>query len=580
MSNSLPRIILKSCPKNYCLDLDKAISPQETIKQITRKLLNAGGDIYAGARRIDAGRLGIPVYMGLCGRNAREIMPVRKQMGKGSSQEQAQASALMELMERYAFFSFWKNPPHCVQATWSEAQELFGENLLPISQMLLSVNDHLPEEKAKKLLDLRRWLFYPATEIASCKNVWLPIDWFRMLGEFNGSSAGNTNEESILQGLSELIERHVCAIIDAQRPILPTIDTANCSDPTLQSLVRAFQKNNINLVLKDFSLDMPMPTVGAIAWDETTFPHASEIVFTAGTASSPAKAAIRAITEVAQLGGDFCTNSCYEASGLPKFNNIDEIAWLKKGPVINLDSLPSIASNDIYEELQTATGRLKPIKIYAIETTCPELDIPAHYCVAPGLQFRERDKNQSLGLFIGRKLAEEANPQEAVAGLKILSQVVPNAHYLQFFQGMAALRCEDYDKATKLFADAITKQPDDDSKSLAAFYAGYTQTQNGNWAEAVPYLDRALKFSPQLKEAANLLGVAYFKQAKYARAENYFSLALKLDKGSAIDLANRGLARKYQGKSRDAAADLTAALELDPTLEFAKDHLLQLQQSL
>ena len=46
-------------------------------------------------------------------------MPTRKQMGKGSSAEQAEASALMELMERFAFFSFWEERPHMVSATWA-----------------------------------------------------------------------------------------------------------------------------------------------------------------------------------------------------------------------------------------------------------------------------------------------------------------------------------------------------------------------------------------------------------------------------------------------------------------------------
>ena len=135
----------------------------------------------------------------------------------------------------------------------------------------------------------------------------------------------------------------------------------------------------MNLVLKDFSLGMPLPTVGAIAWDPATFPERSEIVFTAGTASSPAKAAIRAVTEVAQLGGDFCTGACYEASGLPKFTNLDDIAWLLKGDTIQLDDLPSALSDDIRQELLTGVNGLAPINVYAVETTNKDVGVPAHY---------------------------------------------------------------------------------------------------------------------------------------------------------------------------------------------------------
>ena len=109
-----------------------------------------------------------------------------------------------------------------------------------------------------------------------------------------------------------------------------------CGGAPLRDLLAAFEREGIHIVLKDFSLGMPLPTVGAVAWDPATFPARSEIVFTAGTAASPAKAAIRAVTEIAQLGGDFCTQACYEASGLSKFERLEDIQWLLKGPVCRL----------------------------------------------------------------------------------------------------------------------------------------------------------------------------------------------------------------------------------------------------
>ena len=105
-TTTLPVIRLQPCPKGYTRDLDKTISPQETYERVQARMQATGLDILAEVRRVDVGRLGIPVYLSVCGRDARGIMPTRKQMGKGSSPEQARASALMELMERFAFFSF------------------------------------------------------------------------------------------------------------------------------------------------------------------------------------------------------------------------------------------------------------------------------------------------------------------------------------------------------------------------------------------------------------------------------------------------------------------------------------------
>lgn len=577
MKPSVPQIRLRSCPKGYTKDLDKAVTPAQTISRVHERLAAADLDILAQTRRVDAGRLGIPVYLSVCGADAREIMPTRKQMGKGSSPEQAQASALMELMERYAFFSFWQERPHMIRATWSQAEARFGENLLPLEAMSRSVNDPLAAQQARRVLDLASWLFYPATHLQSGRTVWLPLDWFKLLSEFNGTSAGNSAEESLLQGLSELIERHVCCRVDRERLRTPTIDPTSIEDQTLHDLLRAFEREGIRLILKDFSLGMPLPTVAALAWDPATFPQSSEIVFTAGTAASPAKAAIRAVTEVAQLAGDFCTNACYEASGLPKFSRLEDAAWLLDGAQTALANLPGVEDDDICRELRAALRGLAPLEVYAVETTHPRLDIPAHYCIAPGLAFRERDRNQSLGLFVGRKLTEEADAKEASAGLQVLEECYPKAHFLPFFRGMLALRTKQWNAARELFNTALPLQPDADSAALAAFYAGYADTLQERWQEAVPALARAVELCPEMKEYGNLLGVARFKTGRYAEAAEAFAAVLKMDKGSALDMANLGLCHKFLGQKEEAARHLQAALELDPTLDFARRHLQELQ---
>lgn len=578
MSDILPGLRLKSCPKGWQKDLDKAISPERTIANVRARLEHSGEAILAGTQRIDTGRLGIPVYLGVCGPLARALMPVRKQMGKGSSPAQAEASALMELMERFAFFSFWADLSQAVRAGWRRAEQLFGADLIPVEEIIASVQDHIDVDLGRAILDLPEWQFYPATDLATGALVWLPLDWFRMLGEFNGSSAGNTNEESLLQGISELIERHVCALADRTRQTLPTIDPDSCgTDPVLRGLIGAFAANGINLFLKDMSLGMPVPTVAALAWDPATFPEKSEIVFTAGTASSPAKAAIRAITEVAQLAGDFCTGSRYEASGLPKFRSLAEADWLFSGPTVSLASLPDVQDGDILEELKNVLAGLAPIRVYALETTHPELGIPAHYCMAPGLEFRERDKNQSVALFTGRKLVESADLKVARQGLAFLAAKMPSAHFLPFFSGQLDLREQKPDRAFVNFERAIDIQPDPDSMSLAAFYAAYALSQSGEWHKMIPFLERALQASPEMKEAANLLGVAFFRMGDYAAAEAKFDQALDIDRGSAMDLANRGLARQMQGRLTEAVADFQAALELDPGIDFARERLKTLQ---
>jgi len=572
-------IRLAPCPKGYSFDQDKAISPAETLVLVRERLKRTGLDILAHTQRIDVGRLNIPVYLSVCGSDARRCMPTRKQMGKGASPQQAEASALMELVERFSFFSFWERMPGMTEATWSEAERLWGDLLIPVEEILLSVHDPLPSAKARQALDLVSWKFFPATCLTTGGECRLPLDWFKKLGEFNGSSAGNTQEESLLQGVCELAERHVCALIDTQRLTTPTINAAGYQDPVLQGIMAAFAREGIQLVLKDFSLGLPVPTVAALAWDPATFPERSEIVFTAGSAASPVKAAIRAITEAAQLAGDFCTGACYEASGLPKFSKQEDTAWLLQGPSITLESLPSLEAADILDELASLTAGLsaRDFRVYSIATTHPALNIPTHYSVIPGFAFRERDVNQSLGLFIGRMLAEDCEAEHAAHGLAVLDTFYPQAHFMPFFKGLLELRQGGLEKARAFFRQAYPLQPDPDSRGLTAFYAAYTHTQAAEWRQALPLLELALHNAPDMKEYWNLRGVAHFKLKDYEPAARDFEAALGIDKGSALDLANLGLCRKFLGDTRAAAHCLRSALELDPGLDFAKAHLEDLE---
>ena len=182
----------------------------------------------------------------------------------------------------------------------------------------------------------------------------------------------------------------------------------------------------------------------------------------------------------------------------------------------------------------------------------------------------------SLGLFVGRVLAEDMDPQEALAGLDVLETVHPDAHYLPFFRGLVALRQGEIDQAAAWFAHAEPRQPEADDRGLAAFYQAYALSQQGQWAQTIPHLDRAVTHCPEVKEYFNLRGVAYFKQQEYAGAAANFELALALDNGSAMDLANLGLCHKFMNNADKARELLGEALALDPSLDFARTHLNEL----
>ena len=83
-----------------------------------------------------------------------------------------------------------------------------------------------------------------------------------------------------------------------------------------------------------------------------------------------------------------------------------------------------------------------------------------------------------------------------------------------------------------------------------------------------------------MKEYGNLLGVCLFKLKCYEEAAAAFRAVLKVDKGSVMDLANLGLCEKFLGQKEAAMEHLAAALEVDPSLDFARTHLEELKASL
>ena len=571
---------LNKCPKNYTADLDKATSPGDTVEQVKKSLSSRGRDILQDLERIDTGRLNIPVYISRVGSYAQSVMPTGKQMGKGSSPDQARASAIMELVERYSLFSFQNKQENFISLTWTEAEAKFPNDLIPINEIIYSVGEDISPEDAQTVMDLIKWDFCPALHLQGNREYHLPLNWFKKLNEFNGSSAGNTFEESILQGGCELIERHVCAIIDREEPLLPTIDPDSFQDPTLIELYQTFCKNNIEIWLKDFTLNMGIPTVGALAFDKSTFPHLSEIVFTAGTATSPEKAAVRALTETAQLAGDFETGSSYDPSGLRKFNLIEDTNWLRQGETVSINNLPDISDNDLFHELKGLTAELdfRGYQFYTVNTTNPELQVPANYNIIPGFLFRERTPFASLGLFVGRILAEEYPVEKASGKLDILEQIYPGKYFIPFFRGLIELRKGNPEQADKQFRQSEPMQPSREEQSLVAFYQAYANTQTESWEKALDNLDRAISLSSDNHAYYNLRGVAHFKLQEFYKAASDFESALNIDMGSATDLANLGLCHKFMDNPEKARELLNKSLELDPSLDFIKRHLKELEE--
>jgi ribosomal protein S12 methylthiotransferase accessory factor len=574
-------IRLADCFKQYTLDQDKVCTPTETFNRFTQRLKEQNLDVLKEVRRIDNGRLDIPVYFSVCGKDALETIGTKKQMGKGSTPEQSQASACMELGERFSFFSFMKNPDNFIHDTYANLRKS-NYPLMPLEKLLQSVHDTVTDiATLEKLIDDIPIQWTWATNLNRQEEVLVPFSWFYAINEFNGPSAGNTLEEAISQGLCEVVERHVSAVVSHDRILTPAIDTLSIQDPITRELMAKFTRNGIEVYLNDFTLDTGIPTVAALAIDRTTFPETSEIVYSAGTTPHAEKAVIRALTEVAQLAGDFNSKANYVASGLPKPLSMDEVTYLThSGKTITIDQMPDLSDDNIRVEIDNCLAALAKInlEVYIINVTHPQLNIPAIYTIMPGAHFRERSRINNVGLFAAKLVAERSpDPLTCREGLLAMQEVLPDAYYLEFYLGRNLMETGQMADALHHLQRALTLNPEQEDIPYIHSYIGDCLKNLGLFDEAIAAVQQGLAYDEERPDMHNIIGVCYFKLAQYDKAITHFHRAVELAPTSAIDYANLGVNYRKIGKTMEAARYLELALSMDPTIEFAREQLAACQ---
>jgi ribosomal protein S12 methylthiotransferase accessory factor len=571
------KIVLRDAFKGYTLDQDKICTPEETVRRFKNKLKKVDLDILEKTVRIDSGRLDIPIYFSVCGKDAEEIIGTKKQMGKGGTPDQSEASAVMELAERFSFFSFCKNPDNF----FVEAYRNLKDRALPFDAIAKSVHDSSDDlDKSKEIFSRLPLKWTWAYNLTHQKEILIPFNWFYTINEFNGPSAGNCVEEALSQGICEIVERHVSSLISRNRIKTPAINIQSVTDPLVLEMIHKYERAGVKLFITDFSLDTGIPSVGVLAYDPETFPKKSEIVWTSGTTPDPQKALSRALTEVAQLAGDFNTSSNYVASGLPKFNNLEEADFvIRPGSEIDITQLPDISNENIRVEVESCISALSRVdmEVIVVNTINDLLKIPAFYTIIPGAHFRERAAGTSVGMFSAKVIAESGNPGWAIAELNKMDEIMPGKYYIKFFLGMCYHSTNEIKKSLNHFEEALNLDPNEEDIPSIYYYKGLCLKDIDQYREAVSTLKRAKKYDAERTDIYNLMGYCYFKLKEHEKAIKCFRRILQLDPTSAIDYANIASNYRDMGDKENAIRYYLFALELDSTIDFARENLIKLE---
>jgi ribosomal protein S12 methylthiotransferase accessory factor len=563
--------------KRFTLDQDKILPPQETVKRFKEKLKKIDLDILKSTLRIDNGRLNIPVYFSTCGVDAVNIIGTKKQMGKGGTPQQAEASAVMELAERFSFFSFAKEPNNFFTDKYINVKD----DAIPFEMIAQSVHDDSDDLPVSRKIfeDLPlKWTW--GYNLTREREVLIPFDWFFAINEFNGPSAGNCAEEALIQGISEIVERHTSSVVSQNKLKVAAIRPESVTDPLVLEMFQKYKNAGVKLYLSDFSLDTGIPTVGAMAYDPATFPELSEIVWTAGTTPDPQKALSRALTEVAQLAGDFNSGANYVASGLPKYSTIEEAGYvINPGKEVDITDLPDISDINLKTEILNCLSALaaNDMDVLVLNTMHAQLEIPAFYTIIPGAHFRERSRGTSVGMFSAKHIFENTPTPAAISQLENIEKTLSGKYYIHFYLGACHLANNDPEAACTYFHRSLDLNPTEEDTPSIYSYLGVALKEMGEYRKALEMLKHGEELDKERTDIYNLMGFCHFKLKEHEEAIDNFKKVIQLDPSSAIDYANIASNYRQMGEKDKAIRYYQMALTLDDSIQFAKDNLKELQ---
>lgn len=206
--------------------------------------------------------------------------------GKGTSHEYALASAYAELMERIQNQTFFR-----LNDTLSEHALSYKDFYYAPDEEYLSINDFIKRDddwssyqlnnlspQVDKYELLNKWsktsyehtpldfVSIPYKNLNTNKLSYIPVNMVSKMYMSNGMCAGNTFEEALIQGISEVLERHVNQVIIKEKITPPDIPKTYIQKfPKLDSMINQIEsKGNYKVIVKDCSLNKNYPVVAVV----------------------------------------------------------------------------------------------------------------------------------------------------------------------------------------------------------------------------------------------------------------------------------------------------------------------------
>ncbi|WP_328312911.1 TOMM precursor leader peptide-binding protein [Streptomyces sp. NBC_00442] len=337
--------------------------------------------------------------------------------GKGATELQARVGALAEALERhsgqfegtetvvrgsFATLTDEAVHPDTVQlydprqfggrAEWNAAHGPFQHICDPFDEE--AETDWTPiwsvTEERRKLLPTAL-LYYGVTQSPGHVS---------FLSTSNGTAAGASLEDAVLQGFLELVERDALALWWYNRTRQPGVDLDAFDDPWIAELQRVHASLDREVWVLDLTADLGIPVMAALSRrTDRASGQAEDIMLGFGAHFDPAIALRRALTELNQMMPHVVTADGGMSRTLTEDPDIQE--WLRTAAVLAYPYLaPSDAAptgpdthlytphDDLRDDIVAAVEILKAkgLELLVLDQTRPDVGLPVVKVVVPGLR--------------------------------------------------------------------------------------------------------------------------------------------------------------------------------------------------
>lgn len=261
------------------------------------------------------------------------------QNGKGMTKDFARASAYAEFLERYQNgMLVFRNEKPSKELPFVYSKD---EKKLTIDEIIKendSFMENLYQDNKKEYLDKKEFMknifgkekeiiALPHYSVKNKKVVYIPQEISRYICGSNGMCAGNSTEEALIEGISEILERYVSMQIIYNKVSLPEIpETYIKNFPKVNYMMEKLRKNpKYTCKLLDCSLGGKYPVAGLILIQKDT----GKLGFKLGAHPDYGIAMERCFTEASQGIDIFdysqCSSLDFENKDINKDENIKEI---------------------------------------------------------------------------------------------------------------------------------------------------------------------------------------------------------------------------------------------------------------